>query len=652
MAPLIKVEGLRHRWGEGFELFIDSWRMERGERVALVGQSGSGKTTLLMILAGVLPVQEGEVWVLGAPLHTMTEAERRMWRARSLGVIAQDFPTLAHLNALENAMLPDRLGLAPNPCTRSQAESIMGNLGLSECLHRSPKALSQGERQRVAVSRAILCGAPLLLADEPTAHLDPPRAQEVIDRFHTLVNEGERLGVVVVTHHHEMTREMTHVYDVDRWSSQSGPSPQRPSPPSDMLNKQSTVVSPREESLARHNELEEGASLALSTKRSALIALAVRALGHYWGRSLILTLTFALTASLPIGVSLLSDRYEHLLRERAVETPMVVGAAGSRYDLTLSSLYFSGALLRDTSWGAYLDLISERLAIPVPLHLKWSASGFPVVGTTPEYYERRGLSLARGHLPFMVGEVVIGAEVASRLGVEVGDSLLTDQEDLYNLAATYPMSLTIVGILKPRERPDDSACFVDIKTAWVIEGIGHGHQKLAGAEGEIVEASAAVVTAQAVTDQNQEQYHFHGDMSEFPLSAVLLYPPDAKSSSLLKARSMRRESWLVLTPSAVVDELLSLIFKVEAIFEVLGQILLGLTTALGALVIWLSAQLRSQERHTLALLGLSRVQVFKLATFEACGLLIGAGVLCVITLFLFSLGLESSLSWLPLSRSF
>ena len=652
MVPLIKIEGLRHRWGEGFELYIDAWRMERGERVALIGQSGSGKTTLLMILAGMIPVQEGEVWVLGAPLHAMNESERRLWRARSLGVIAQDFPTLAHLNALDNAMLPERLGLAPHPSTRGHAVSIMGTLGLSECLHRAPKALSQGECQRVAISRAILCGAPLILADEPTAHLDPTRAQEVIDHLHTLVNEEERLGVVVVTHHHEMTQEMTHVYNVDHWSSQSVPPPHLPASLSDLDNDPTSAVDPRQQGLDQFKDPEDPPSRPLSTKQTALIALAGRALGHYWGRSLILTLTFALTASLPIGVSLLSDRYEQVLRERAVETPMVVGAAGSRYDLTLSSLYFSGALLRDTTWGAYLDLISERLAVPVPLHLKWSASAFPVVGTTPEYYERRELSLARGHLPFMVGEVVIGSEVASHLGLEIGDPLLTDQEDLYNLAATYPMSLTVVGILRPRERPDDSACFVDIKTAWVIEGIGHGHQKLAGVDGEIVEASAAIVTAQTVTAKNQERYHFHGDMSDFPISSVLLYPPDAKSSSLLKARSMRRETWLVLTPSAVVDELLSLIFKVEAIFEVLGQILLGLTTGLGALVVWLSAQLRSQERHTLALLGLSRLQVFKLATFEACGLLIGAGVLCVVTLFLFSLGLEFSLSWLPLSRSF
>ena len=99
-APeLLKVQGLRHRWGEGFELSIESWSLSLGERAALIGLSGAGKSTLLGLIAGLTPVQEGELWVLGAPLHAMTERARRAWRRRNLDPNAEATLVIKHHNA-------------------------------------------------------------------------------------------------------------------------------------------------------------------------------------------------------------------------------------------------------------------------------------------------------------------------------------------------------------------------------------------------------------------------------------------------------------------------------------------------------------------------------------------------------------------------
>ena len=598
---LIDIRNLTHRWGEGFELSVPEWRVARGERVALIGRSGAGKSTLMMILAGVIAPQTGEVWVLGAPLHAMSEAERRAWRARNIGLITQDFALLNHLSVADNIALPAQLelGAAP-PSAHPQSSELINTLKLHELTTRPPDQLSQGERQRVALARALRCAPPLVLADEPTAHLDPTLSAEVLSLLKARCGGEAQAdgGLVLITHDysslednssHEGRGAMWHAV----WTLNEGRL---------TLQRATPIISPKGSPQERLSSLDEPLS-APPLKPLTLSLMALKATRRYKGRALTLALALALTVSPPLLLSTLGARLEGRLLSRAQESPLVLGSPGSRFDLTLGALYFRGARLTPLTWGDLKRVYREGGVRAAPLHLGLSASGAPLVGTTLEYYELRGLSLSAGRLPQRVGEVVVGARAAERLHLTPGATVMSDQADLYNLAATYPITLSVVGVLEPTARPDDGALFTDVKTAWVIQGYGHGHEAARS------EVGAGIVTRQTLTQEALKELHFHGDTEAFPLSAVLISPDDERASSLFKARAARVEGWRVITPSEVIQELLALIFKVKGALEMLAYLALALTLSLGVVVAWLSVQLRAHEWASLKLLGLRRAQV-------------------------------------------
>ena len=232
------------------------------------------------------------------------------------------------------------------------------------------------------------------------------------------------------------------------------------------------------------------------------------------------------------------------------------------------------------------------------------------------------------------------------------------------------MHLRVVGILNETGGPDDRGVFTDIKTTWVIEGVGHGHQKFKEGEIEsdrpakissqvsnkqrpIIEAGAALVTDQTITSTNQKRFHFHGDKGQFPISAVLIYPSNDRSASLVKARSKKQSHWQISVPKTIIAELLSLIFKIESLINALSRGILLITLGLGTLVIWLSVQLRAREWRSLSLLGVSKRQLVTLAGFEIGLLLFGASVMCLVLLWtLFALErllfVQLLTSWLSL----
>ena len=133
-------------------------------------------------------------------------------------------------------------------------------------------------------------------------------------------------------------------------------------------------------------------------------------------------------------------------------------------------------------------IYASGLAEPIPLHVRFRVRDQPIVGTTLEYFDFRGLRVEVGRHMAVLGECVVGAEAARTLGLAPGDSVVSSPESAFDLGGVYPLELKVVGVLAPAFSPDDGAVFVDIKTAWVIEGIGHGHQDLAK-----VEAEAAVL---------------------------------------------------------------------------------------------------------------------------------------------------------------
>ena len=195
------LEGVRFSWegDAGFTLNVPDWSVAAGSRACVVGPSGSGKSTLLSLLSGERVAEAGAVVVGGDDLSGMSEAARRRWRLKTVGFVFQDFPLVPYLDALENALLPYRLGLSPDAGARARARGLLTTLGLADKAGAAPGALSQGERQRVAVARALVTRPAVLLADEPTAGLDPARSDAVVD---LLSRSCEERGttLVLVTH--------------------------------------------------------------------------------------------------------------------------------------------------------------------------------------------------------------------------------------------------------------------------------------------------------------------------------------------------------------------------------------------------------------------------------------------------------------------
>lgn len=200
MSPVIRMRDVvfayRSRRPDAFSLSLSSWDVAEGERVALYGPSGSGKSTILGLISGQLVPDSGSVEVLGTELSALPEARRRAHRIRNMGFVFQDFPLVEYLDALENVTFPYRLNpaLRLDRAVNRRARDLLEELGLGGMLRRRPAQLSQGERHRLGIARALITEPRLLLADEPTTGLDAERAAAVMD----LIDRG--ITLVMVTH--------------------------------------------------------------------------------------------------------------------------------------------------------------------------------------------------------------------------------------------------------------------------------------------------------------------------------------------------------------------------------------------------------------------------------------------------------------------
>jgi len=213
---MIQIHNLRFTYPEGgFCLQVDELAVNKGERVAWVGPSGTGKTTLLNLVAGIVLPAVGKVHSCGKNLTDLGDAARRDFRIANLGLVFQDFALLDYLTVLDNILLPYRINrsLHLNEEIRGRATELAKRVGLSNLLNRRPEELSQGERQRVAVCRALVTSPKLILADEPTANLDEANSNLVME---ALEHHSEQHGatLVVVTHDAEVKKRLQRVIDI------------------------------------------------------------------------------------------------------------------------------------------------------------------------------------------------------------------------------------------------------------------------------------------------------------------------------------------------------------------------------------------------------------------------------------------------------
>jgi putative ABC transport system ATP-binding protein len=170
-----------------------------GEMLLLVGESGGGKTTLLSAIAGILDIDEGDIDVLGVPLSDLPAGKRTTFRGQTMGFIYQQFNLLPALTAAENVAVPLLIQKISRSEALRRARAMLDRVGLGDRTEFLPKNLSGGQQQRVAIARALVNEPRLLICDEPTAALDGPNGQKIMELLREVGRAPDRC-VVIVTH--------------------------------------------------------------------------------------------------------------------------------------------------------------------------------------------------------------------------------------------------------------------------------------------------------------------------------------------------------------------------------------------------------------------------------------------------------------------
>ncbi|HUQ69923.1 MAG TPA: ABC transporter ATP-binding protein, partial [Planctomycetaceae bacterium] len=189
-------------------LNIAEFKLGAGEQVALIGESGGGKTTLLNIIAGITSADAGVVKIGGTDISRLPEAARDRFRADRVGYVFQTFHLLPAFTALENVLLG--MSFSGKRADRQRAMKLLERVGLSHRLSHRPSQLSVGEQQRVAVARALANSPQLLLADEPTANVDPANQQAVLELLRDSCRE-HNVSLLLVTHSPEVSSQFARV---------------------------------------------------------------------------------------------------------------------------------------------------------------------------------------------------------------------------------------------------------------------------------------------------------------------------------------------------------------------------------------------------------------------------------------------------------
>lgn len=342
--------------------------------------------------------------------------------------------------------------------------------------------------------------------------------------------------------------------------------------------------------------------------------LALRYVLRHRTQSVLLAAALGLVLALPLCLRVLVRHAQADLRARAASTPQIVGTKGSALDLMMTALYFKKENL------ASLPL-KEMPEGGIPLHVRFEAQKAPIVGTALEYFGFRGLALSAGKQITRLGDCVLGAQLARERGLKPGDAIFSTPEQTFDMAGTYPLKMRIAGVLTANGTPDDDAVFCDLKTAWLIEGRAHGHDDVKGTdvlkeEEHNTIANAAVRMFQEVTEANLNSFHFHGDTGDYPISAAILLPPDAKTEALMAGQYAKSKTVQLIRPRDDMEGLLTQLVRLEGFATTMLLTTAGAALFVSALVFALSFRLRKREFTTLEDIGVSRVSLLSVKTLE------------------------------------
>lgn len=384
------------------------------------------------------------------------------------------------------------------------------------------------------------------------------------------------------------------------------------------------------------------------------MVLAARHLRHNPGRSLILAVCVAAACAIPLVVRVLVHDFQRSLVTRAEATPVVIGSKGNRFDLTLSLLYFRRVETEPISFADFQQLATNGSGAWIPLHVRFTTRGRPLVATSPDYFEHRRLRPAMGTLPLVVGDAVLGANLARELGFRVGDTLFSDQREVFDISKPQALKMHVVGILAPSGGPDDEAVFTETKTAWILEGLSHAHVDPKKAPEKVVMEkdpgrivlSEALIDYNEVTPENIRSFHLHADDAHLPLSGIIFVPDSRKSGTLIVSRLNSGKTLQAVVPLAVVEDLLAYVFRLRALLDGVSLVLGLLTGFLVGLVTTLSIRIRSRELETLRRIGVSRATIAAMFGWEIVLLLGSGATLAVVGVAVIAFSAPDLVQWL------
>ena len=359
-----------------------------------------------------------------------------------------------------------------------------------------------------------------------------------------------------------------------------------------------------------------------------MIRYAIRSLARRPVVAIVLCCGLGIALGLPVAIEMAARRAEQALRHRAASVPLVLGAEGSANDLVFHALEFASDPPGRITVADWRALEQTERAETAPLLIEATTAGVPVVGANGAYFGMRGLTLSAGAPIDGLGDAVVGAEAAERLGVGPSDQLTTDVGELFSLAGTLPVRLNVVGRLARTGTADDMAVFVSLETAWLIAGLGHAHTNPSAthdSEGATPVAGTVAEGMIEVTDQTADGFHFHGSRENFPLTAVLARANSGQDRLWLVGEYLARDDGVQLAEAdRIVSGLLIRALRVKQILDLIVIVSVISTVGLCAALVWLTVRLRWSEFRTMARLGLSRARIAMIAGAELGMLLVGA----------------------------
>jgi putative ABC transport system ATP-binding protein len=203
----VDVQGLVQVFGARTVLDLPAWRVEPGAHSLVIGPSGCGKSTLLHLIAGLIQPSRGRIAIDGQELAALGRAALDGFRGRRIGIVLQSMHLIGALNVRDNLRLAR--SLARQPPAPERIEGLLAELGLARLARLRPRQLSQGERQRLAIGRAVVNRPALILADEPTSALDDANCAAVLDLLRRQT-QGSGATLVVATHDQRLAPHFAH----------------------------------------------------------------------------------------------------------------------------------------------------------------------------------------------------------------------------------------------------------------------------------------------------------------------------------------------------------------------------------------------------------------------------------------------------------